>query len=123
MYFRALIILLLTACTPSSRLDYYSEGESQVRALAHLLQKIHSKEDLVEESGVIKKRFNRLIDLTIKAEEYRKKHPDEPLDPPISTTASDMLQYEMQRLCEIEGATEILIQLQKNAFEKLDLSL
>lgn len=117
----ALILLLFTACSPSSRADYYREGEEQAKALAKTLSRVHSIEDLIEESGVIKKRFEKLTALAIKAEEYRKKHPDEEL--PTSTLASDMLQYELERLCLIEGARPLLIKLQKNPMEDLDLAL
>jgi len=115
-------LILLTACSPGSREQYQKEGRRRAATLSKTLKEITTRDELIDKSKKIKKQINSLIDLAISAHYYEKKHPAEPL-PEQSTLESDMLEYEIKRIMQIDGCTPIIEDLQKNALEKLYLEI
>ena len=113
-------ISLLYGCSPSSLEDFHYEGESRCRALIEDLQKIHSREELMRATPVIKNHFEELVTLMIHAREFQENHPDENTPPAFENTVSSLLEEELRRIYALEGGREIIERTQQEALVRLD---
>lgn len=113
------LILLISSCAPSSYEDFRHEGEACARALVKDLRQIESYDDLLTMQPVVKKHFEKLVDLMIEARQFQLKNPDlELID--IEETYSYLLKEELKRVCQMEGGKEILEKMQHEALVRLD---
>jgi hypothetical protein len=118
----ACLLLVLSACSPNSIEDFQHEGETSSRALIFDLQKIHTREELASSAPLLKKHFESLVDLMIRARTFQESHPEESLALPFAkqTTISDELEEELRRIYKIEGGREIVERAQQEALVHLD---
>lgn len=116
------LLLVLTACSPNSIEDFHHEGQTCGRALILDLQKISSREELAFAAPILKKHFETLVDLMIRARAFQESHPEESLALPFAsqTTISDELEEELRRIYKIEGGREIIERAQQEALVQLD---
>ncbi|MCH9630869.1 MAG: hypothetical protein S4CHLAM37_08770 [Chlamydiia bacterium] len=110
-------------CSPNSYEDYRKKGDALVKSIAQDLQSVRSKEDLAKEIGPIKKKMKKLCALMIESSDYSEKHPDFHLKMDKNTLYSDQLQYELLRVCEIEGCRKALEDVQADMLDKIDAYL
>jgi hypothetical protein len=113
-------ISLLYGCSPSSLEDFHYEGESCCRALVKDLQKIHSREELMRATPVIKNHFEELVTLMIHAREFQENHPDENTPPAVENAVCRLLEEELRRIYALEGGREIIERTQQEALVRLD---
>jgi hypothetical protein len=101
--------------------DYKEEGEGVVRSLHQELREIHSREDLISSSGRLKRHFDRLAEVMIAAEEYKKSNPacdsDDCTVP--NRELSDLLRGELNRLYRLQGGRQIIERCQEQALHRL----
>ncbi len=102
--------------------DFRAEGEGINRALVAELNQIHSRDDLLAHADKLKQLFNELVDVIIRAQAYKDKHPDDGLsDPPRKDHAiSDQLRIELNRVLHMEGGREVIEKAQEEALNRLD---
>ncbi|MDE3046001.1 MAG: hypothetical protein KGJ02_05090 [Verrucomicrobiota bacterium] len=112
-------LLFLTACGPSSWGDIRAEGEAETRKLAYLLHDINTKDQLQKELPRLKKRFNRMADLTLQVRQLKETSPLP--ENPEPSQASDQLFAELARLYEMPGCRELIESAQIEALQKLEI--
>ncbi len=114
-------LLFLCSCSPSSLDDYQKEGQLFCRHLAKELANIHTREDLLKNELVIKKKFDELVELIIEARQYQIKHPEDYLAVAEENPFSEELLFELKRIySQIESGREIMERAQKEALIRLD---
>jgi len=127
MKYRGLIIAFLlmnffVSCGPSSLGDISLEASAHRKKLMKVLEKIESKQDLIDHSSKIRKEINAFTDLMILAKEMEGEE-----DQRMVTTEDEILSSELKealkRIYQIEGAREIFENLQRDALHRLDYVL
>jgi hypothetical protein len=115
-------LLLLYSCSPSSSEEFQREGETRCRMLAADLQKIENREQLLLAETILKKHFERLIDLMIEARQFQQKRfEDISTEIPNEENAAEAsLENELRRIYAIEGGREIVERAQQEALVRLD---
>jgi hypothetical protein len=117
-----ILTMTLVSCGPRSLNEFEEEGEGVIRSLIQELQVIHTREQLLAESGNLQKQFDRLVNIMIAAEEYVISHPD--LDrvefSRHNHELSDRLRIELNRLYRVEGGCQIIEKCQEKALHRLD---
>jgi hypothetical protein len=115
-------LLLLCSCSPNSSEEFQREGETHCSMLAADLQKIENREQLLLAEPVLKKHFERLIDLMIEAKQFQQKRfEDIPTEIPCEENAAEAsLENELRRIYAIEGGREIVERAQQEALVRLD---
>lgn len=115
-----LVLLALSACSPSSLEDFRYEGESICKELAEELKEIGTYEQLVKEAPKIKSYFDQLVSLMIQARKFQKEHEEDKSF--IDSVGSSALLYELKRVYEIDGGRDVIEKAQKEALIRLDAS-
>ena len=119
VFFLALIMFF--GCQPSSLEDFQLEGASHMRFLLEDLREIRHREDLARVEPLLRKRFEEMTDLMIRALEFQQKHPDMERAYLVENQAlSELLQEEMQRVYALEGGKECIEKAQREAMLRLD---
>ena len=103
------ILIFLVSCAGA---NLRSEGESQTRKLADELRSIETREELQRAVPRLKKRFNQIAELLIKARSL----PKEGAEPSF---ASEELFIELARLYEMPGGRELIESSQREAIARL----
>jgi hypothetical protein len=114
-------VLILCSCQPSSLEEFQMEGLAHAKLLLEDLRGIEERKDLVRVEPVLKKRFERLVDVMVMARAFEQKKPN--LEGSLlrdNFTVSDLLKEEMQRVYSIEGGRECIERAQKEAMLRLD---
>ncbi|NGX58729.1 MAG: hypothetical protein K940chlam3_01637 [Chlamydiae bacterium] len=116
-----ILLLFLTSCGPQSLEDYRREGRESVRALTNELRQIQTRQDLVAAAPLLKKQFNRIVDLMIAARETYESHPgmDSMGLSEEDHEYSNQLRVEIERISRIEGAEKLLAKCQEEALNRL----
>lgn len=112
-------LLILTSCSQRSLEDYQEEGEGVIHSLIQEMSSIHTRNELMLKLPQLQMKFNRLVDIMIKASQFREKHPSLEVPEP-KHDLSDRLRIEMNRLCNIPGGSELLQKSQELALHRLD---
>lgn len=102
--------------------DFRADGQSTTRQIIQDLKSVHTRQELQALSPKLEKRFNKLVDTMIAAQEFRRLHPDADATP-FSTQdqlLSDQLRHEMERIYAIEGGQEIVEKSQEGALDRLN---
>lgn len=118
-----LLFFSLFSCTSTSLEDFRKKGDSLIKDLCEDLEKVHSKEDLEKMLPFVKKKMKKLTSCMIETAEYLEKHKDLQTEGESSSIYSDHLQYELVRICEIEGAKLAIENIQADMLDKLDMYL
>lgn len=118
-------LLLFCACTRSSIEEYRRDGEALCRSFTHLLQRVETREDLLKSLPEIKRHYEEIAKLVIEAQNYKKEHEGEAVEPWDSSDAlaSETLMLELKRIYRMEGGRELMENAQKEAFFRLDSTL
>ncbi len=111
--FIAILLLLLTACGPSSISDLRVVGEAETLKLATLLHKIDTKDDLQRNLPKVKKSYLRIAELILQVRGFPEAIDIEPSAP------SDQLFTELARLYEMPGCRELMESAQDEALALL----
>ena len=113
-----LLFLSLTfSCSSKTLEDYREEGQSITQSLIKEFRKIQTREQLVASTTRLKKHFDKLVDLIIRARDSN----DESLDlTKKDHLLSDQLRTEMFRIYQIEGGRAIVEKCQEEALHRLD---
>lgn len=116
------LMVITTACGPSSLDDFREEGSEKTYALIKELKSIQTHEQLVTATPRITRLFNELTDIMIAAREFKEQHPDADLSEPNqrTLTLNRKLQEEMERLYQIDGCREGIEHCQEEAMLRLD---
>jgi DNA gyrase/topoisomerase IV subunit A len=114
--------IFLCGCSPSSMEEYQREGEALCRSFTQDLQKIENREDLLKALPKIKQHYEEIADLIIEAQNFKKEHSGEAIDPWNSSDmlASETLMLELKRIYRMEGGKELMENAQREALFRLD---
>lgn len=122
---RLFILLLfasLSGCSPSSICEYRTEGEEPIKRLIYELSQIETVGQLEAREGRLKKCFSSLVDLMIAAKKFQAKRHDEGGEVTFwQLELSEALRREMIRIYEIEGCSELMEEIERDALHKLDI--
>ena len=100
---------LLVSCQPSSLEEFSVEGEGQGRLLLKELREIASREDLVFAEPLLKKRFEKMVDLMIQARTFEQKNPGtEGRGFTGNGVLNAALKEELERVYSLEGGRECI---------------
>lgn len=113
------LIMFTTGCSSYSLDDFRDEGDSITKALITEFQHIRTKDELIDHSIRLRQLFDDLVDVMIRAAEFRKEHPHAFLSLRESTL-SDQLRTEMNRILSIEGTREFMEKIQETALSRLE---
>lgn len=118
-----MLSLLMTffSCQPTSLEEFQLEAASQMRLLLKELENIETREDLAVAEPIIKKNFDKIVEIISQARLFQQKNPG--IDIPvlhISQVLSQSLLEEMQRIYSLEGGRECIERAQREAMLKLD---
>jgi len=113
-----LLLLLLCSCGSKSLRDFDGEAERICKLLTKELQKVETREELLEAEGKLGPLFQQLVDLMLSAESYAKQHLEEA--ELFSNAYDEPLLEEMMRVYRIEGGREIVERAQREALIRLD---
>ena len=121
----SVIAIMLSACAPSSMEEFRREGEAISRNFTLQLQKVETREDLVEMLPKIKKCYEEIVDLMIDLSAFKERHFGEAVDAWYASDqlASETLMIEMQRIYRLEGGKELMEDAQKESLFRLDAVL
>lgn len=115
------VLFLLTACQPTSLEDFQSEGGFLARHLLKDLRQIESREDLNAIEPILRRDFEKIVDLIIQARSFQQKNPDVEVSfQNINEMLNLSLIDELKRVYAIEGGRECVERAQKEAMLKLD---
>lgn len=114
-----LFLLTFVSCSSHSLTSFRHEGEAISRQLIAELKQIRKRDDLTEHAPRLQVLFERLVDVIIKAQEYKNKHPKESIEEKESPV-SDQLRIELNRVLHMEGGREIIEKAQEAALNRLD---
>jgi hypothetical protein len=115
------IMLFLTACHSRALEDVQKASQAILIDLCQDLHEIQTLDQLIHKAPALKKYMRRLTELMIEADQDHRKHPEAPYKE-VSPLTSDMLRYEILRLCEdVEGSRSVLEEIQEEMLDKLDL--
>jgi len=109
MKFLGFLLLILSACAPSSISDLRVMGEAETLRLAKLLHKIDTKDDLQRNLSKVKKSYLKIAELVLQVKEFHEAIETEPSD------ASDQLFAELARLYEMPGCRALMESAQSEA--------
>lgn len=116
-YLLFVALCILSGCAPRSFAGFYYAGQSVSESITEELRYVTSYEDLVERQASLEKKFHMLVDLLLHAgafcEVYGWKE-----NPFFGCWAID-LQREIERVAAIEGARDLLKQIQKEPLIRL----
>jgi hypothetical protein len=115
------VIFCLSSCQPTALEDFQVEGSSIMRSLLNDLRKIEGREDLVKIEPILKKDFEKLVDVIIQARVFQQKNPD--LEAPFQNINANLnlsLVEELKRVYGIEGGRECVERSQREAMLRLD---
>lgn len=111
-----------TSCGPSSLSDISLEASTHRKKLMKILDKVQSKQDLIDHSSKIKKEINAFTDLMILAKEMEGEENQRMVSAEDEILSSE-LKEAMKRVYQIEGARELFENLQRDALHRLDYVL
>src|SRR5690349_1989928 len=94
-------LFLLLACSSNSLEDFHDEGVERVRLLVLELKTIETQEQLGLAAKPLKKHFEKLVDLMIRARKFQLKNPEAEV-PEVSLTGGG-LKEELIRIYAMEG--------------------
>jgi hypothetical protein len=109
-------------CGPSSLSDISLEASTHRKKLMKILDKVQSKQDLIDHSSKIKKEINAFTDLMILAKEMEGEENQRMVSAEDEILSSE-LKEAMKRVYQIEGARELFENLQRDALHRLDYVL
>lgn len=116
------LVLFLVACSLKSTRDFEAQGRAQLERLTQELREVHDLNELKLHQKSLKKRFTQLAKLMIQFNEFLEKNPQMKKSPDDQLVLSAFdLKQEMERLLSIEGAKEVVTNIQKEAFLQLSL--
>lgn len=119
-----ILLLLVSACSPTSTQEFRQEGEALCRRLTKELQQVETREDLLKMAPILKKRFQQFADLMMAARTFQREHAGEALpEDDGDYLASEALMEEMRRIYRIEGARKLIEDQQREALFALDAYL
>ncbi len=110
---RALIFLLLCACSPKSSEEFLSQSEEKCSELVAILEKSESLDDLLKVENELKKKFNEIATLMVQSRKFHEKHPSNHPVKPIASSAA--LLDELKRIYAIKGGREVIERAQSDA--------
>jgi hypothetical protein len=114
--------LFFCSCGSRSLEDFREEGEAISTLLVKELNRVHTRDQLLQSSPKLKQLFGSLVDVIIAAHEYRE-HQDsiETLEfSSQSLYVSECLRAELNRVYQVEGARSIVEKCQEHALHRLD---
>ena len=122
LYFSMLVIL--SACSPSSLDDFRHEGESICREFTRELEKIETREQLIKAVPKIKAKFEKLATLMIEVKKFQQQQEMLEENPAIEKTEESLaLLSQFKRIYQIESGKEIMEQAQKEALYRLSVDV
>ncbi|PIS00198.1 MAG: hypothetical protein COT84_08765 [Chlamydiae bacterium CG10_big_fil_rev_8_21_14_0_10_35_9] len=110
------LIIVLTACRPSTSEDFQSEGKAWMKSCLKELKEIKTLDDLNKKQAFIQKKYNQLAELILLA---NLKEPQQELDL-IENMESKELHSELMRIYLIPGAKEVIASIQLETLKKLN---
>ena len=114
------LLILFSSCQPSSFEEFEWEGASCSKSLIKELQGIRNREDLSKAESVLKKHFEKMVNLMIQARVFFQKNPYfEPGFSLENQQLNALLFEEMQRVYALEGGKECIEKAQKEAMLRL----
>lgn len=114
-------LFTLFSCQPSSLEEFQFEGAGEVRLLLEKLKNIETREDLVLAEPLLKKHFERIVDIAIEARLFQQKNPRSEIQfLQIGQFLSQSLLEEMTRIYALEGGKECIERAQREAMLRLD---
>jgi hypothetical protein len=114
------LCLYCNACNPTSLEDFQHEGAAQSRLLLRELRNIENREDLSRAEPILKKRFEKIVDLMIQARTFQQKHPEEEPAQCFNEVLNGSLIEELERVFSLEGGREAVERAQREAMIRLD---
>ena len=114
-------LFFLFGCQPTSLEDFQWEGSALLRNLLKDLSTIETREDLALQEPLLKKDFERIVDLIIQARTFQQKNPELEISfQSINPALNLSLKEELKRIYEMEGGRECIERSQREAMLKLD---
>lgn len=116
------LILSLTSCSLVSKEDYEAQAKAQIDRLSQEFEKIQDLQTLQLKKNILKKRFLKITNLMMDYHLFLEKQPELKTGPSDELVLSaNHFKSEFQRLFEIEGAIDLIIEIEKDSFLKLTL--
>ncbi|MCI0381972.1 MAG: hypothetical protein L0207_02830 [Chlamydiae bacterium] len=114
------ILFFLFGCQIYSSDRIQKKSEECCENILDTFIQIQSHDDLVQMESQLKRQFDELVELIIKAKVFFKKNPHKiPPQLPINSF-NDALKEELMRIYKIEGGREVVERAQKEALIRLD---
>ena len=112
-----ILLCVLSGCTPRSFAGFYYAGQIISDSITEELRYVTSYEDLVEHQESLEKKFHALVDLLLNAGMFCEAHGWR--KNPFCGFWAIELQREIERVAAIEGAYDLLRQIQKEPLIRL----
>ena len=117
-----LFIFIFVSCSKSDLSDFRKEGQVVTRELIAELKLIRSRDDLPVHAQHLQELFDRLVDIMIRAQQYKIDHPETAFSSNEAEELpdSDTLRSELNRILHMEGGAEVIEKAQEGALNRLD---
>lgn len=118
-----LCMIFLVSCQPASMEDFQAAGAVRVRLLLKDLRSIESREDLALMEPVLKKHFDKIVDLLISARSFQQKKQIRNSEIYFflnNQILNESLLGELKRIYGLEGGRECIEKAEKEAMLRLD---
>jgi len=114
MWRRTLIFLLLCGCAQKTADDFLAESEEKCSELVAILEKAESLDDLLKVEDDLKKKFNEIAAIMVKARSFYERNQigEEAIKP---VPSSGPLLDELRRIYAIKGGRELIERAQADA--------
>lgn len=102
--------------------DYESQAKAQLDRLTLELHSIHDLQTMQIKKKVLKKLFLSVTDLMIEYHLFLEKQPEMKKEPSDGLVlCANNLKGELERLFQIEGAIDLIVEIEKDSYLKLTL--
>ena len=120
--FLLLTAILLTSCQPNSEDDFKQETKSICNHISSKLSSVKNLDDLKKSKPSLKQSFDDLVELLIQAKRFEMENGWSRSSPLTSeqAKAQDQLISELNRVLQIDGAQDLIEDIQREPLEKLD---
>ncbi|MCH9633334.1 MAG: hypothetical protein S4CHLAM7_00590 [Chlamydiae bacterium] len=117
------LLTLVASCSISNVDEFELQGRVYLTQLSKDLSEIHDLDTLKTKKKILSKRFSQISSLMIAYHSFLEKHPEiRPIPEDDLVLVAAGVKLELQRILEIEGAAELIIKAEKEAYTKLMLA-
>lgn len=114
------LLVLFTACSPSSHKDFVQEADGVCKKLIQDLKEIERSQDLARMEKRLARDFDLLINVIIDARKHQLENPEDFMQDIIECDHAESFKNELRRVYNLEGGREFIEKVEREPVARLD---